>query len=533
VAASKPAPKVLAPRIAEGSRGDRIVVVGFGGQYMHLIARRLREQGFYSEIVPYYDTQRLQEAARDERVRGFILSGGPPSVYAEDAPRVPEWLLETGKPVLGICYGFQLMTHMLGGRVERGCGEYGRTRVEVLAPGDPLFRGWGEEEYTWMSHGDCVKEPPPGAEVLAVSENGYIAAFRLERGGAPLYGVQFHPEVSHTPKGKLLLANFARNVAGAEAWWSPGGLAERLVDWLRETIREGKVIVAVSGGVDSTVTAVLLRKAVGDRLVAVLVDHGLFREGEVEETVETLRSVGIEPVVVDAAKEFLEALRGVRDPEEKRRIIGRLFAEKFAEVARRDPEIKYLAQGTLYPDVIESGAAPGADRIKSHHNVGGLPGWLGLTVVEPLRELYKDEVRRLALALGLPRRIAYRHPFPGPGLAVRIIGEVTEEKLRIARRASRIVEEELRRAGLYERVWQAFAVVGDDRWVGVKGDRRVEGYIVTVRVVESEDAMTADWSRLPYEVLDRIARRITSELPEVTMVTYAVTTKPPATIEPQ
>ena len=531
---SGPGLRVVAPSIAAEAGRDRLVVIGFGGQYMHLIARRLREQGFYTEIIPYNDAERIKTSLEDSSTKAVILSGGPPSVHSPGAPRVPDWLLETGKPVLGICYGFQLLTLMLGGTVETGCGEYGRTRVEILDSGDPLFRGWERREQVWMSHGDCVKEPPPGARLLAVSENGYVAAFRSEGpGGAPIYGVQFHPEVKHTPKGRILLRNYAGNVAGAEAWWDPGDLVSRLIKWLRENLREGRVLAAVSGGVDSTVTAVLLRRAIGDRLTAILVDHGLFREGEVEETLSILREAGVDPVLVRAGDEFLNALRGVRDPEEKRRIIGRLFIEKFVEVAERYPDARYLAQGTLYPDVIESGAAPGADRIKSHHNVGGLPERLHLTIVEPLREFYKDEVRRLALALGLPRRIAFRHPFPGPGLAVRIIGEVTPEKLAVARKASKIVEEEVTAAGLYEKVWQAFAVVGDDRWVGVKGDRRVYGYIVTVRIVESEDGMTADWVRLPYQLLDRIASRITREIPEVTMVTYAVTTKPPSTIEPQ
>ncbi len=526
--------RILAPRLSSGDSRDKIIVIGFGGQYMHLIARRLREQGFYTEIIPYTEVEERRKELEDSSTKAIILSGGPPSVYSENAPKIPSWVLHLNKPVLGICYGFQLIALMLGGRVDRGCGEYGRTRVEVVAPGDPLFEGWDEEEVTWMSHGDCVREPPPGSSVLAVSENGYIAAIKwVNEKGQPIYAVQFHPEVSHTPKGRVLLYNFAKSIARAEAWWNPGSLVDQLIDWLRRNIREGKVAVAVSGGVDSTVTAVLLKRAIGDRLVAILVDHGLFREGEVEETVQLLKSVGIEPVVINAAREFLTALRGVKDPEEKRRIIGELFARKFYEYIKSNPEIRYLAQGTLYPDVIESGHAPGADKIKSHHNVGGLPDWLDDDIVGPLRVFYKGVGRRLALALGLPRKLAFRHPFPGPGLAVRIIGEVTEEKLRIVRIASKIVEEELERAGLYDQVWQAFAVVGDDKWVGVKGDRRVDGYIVTVRVVESEDAMTADWTRLPYEVLDRISKRITSEIPEVTMVTYAVTTKPPATIEPQ
>ncbi|MET1127834.1 MAG: glutamine-hydrolyzing GMP synthase [Thermoproteota archaeon] len=510
---------------------DTVLVVNFGGQYAHLISRRLRDLGVYTVVVSYSDPS-LVERASHERVKAIVLSGGPASVLEEGAPRIDRRILQLGKPVLGICYGHQLIAAMYGGRVEKGAGEYGRTIVRIAAR-DPLFEGWGEEEEVWMSHSDYVAEPPEGASVLAYSrDTGYIAAFKLRE--IPVYGVQFHPEVSHTPKGTLLLENFVERIAKANRTWRPEDYIDRAVREIREAVgSEEKILVAVSGGVDSTVTALLAKRAVGERLVAVLVDHGLFREGEVAEVTSMLRQLGVNPIVVDAREEFLSKLRGVSDPEEKRRVVGETFARIFREVASRDPKIKWLAQGTTYPDVVESGAEQGADRIKSHHNVAGLPSWLGLKVLEPLRYLYKDEVRRIAVALGVPHRYAYRHPFPGPGLAVRVIGEVTEEKLRIARRASRIVEEELLRAGLYYRVWQAFAVVGDDKWVGVKGDRRAEGHIVIVRVVESEDAMTADWARIPHEVLDRIARRITSELPEVTMVAYAITSKPPATIEPQ
>ena len=514
---------------APGGR-DLVLVVSFGGQYAHMISRRVRDLGVYSEVVPY--SRATEELVRSLGPKAVILSGGPASVYEEGAPRIGDWVLRLGVPVLGICYGHQLLAQMAGGEVRRGRGEYGRTRVSVVAR-DELFDGWPGEDDVWMSHSDYVASPGPEGEVLAVSrDTGYVAAFRLR--GRPVYGVQFHPEVSHTPRGRLLLSNFLFKVAGARPTWRVEDLASELVEEVRRAVPPGeKAIVAVSGGVDSTTAAVIAKRALGDRLVAVFVDHGLFREGEVEEVLSALRRLGIDPVYVDARARFMEALRGLRDPEAKRLAVGRTFAEVFREVASSDPSVRWLVQGTTYPDVVESGAEPGADRIKSHHNVGGLPAEeLGLKVIEPLRYLYKDEVRRLALSLGVPREIAMRHPFPGPGLAVRVIGEVTEEKLRIVRRASRIVEEELRRAGLYESVWQAFAVVGDDRWVGVKGDRRAEGYIVTVRVVVSEDGMTADWARLPYDVLQSIASRITSELPEVTMVTYAVTTKPPSTIEP-
>ncbi|BEP16936.1 glutamine-hydrolyzing GMP synthase [Pyrofollis japonicus] len=515
-------------RIGEGY--SAVAIINFGGQYAHLISRRLRELGVYTEIIHYYEAS--PEKIRKLGAGAVVLSGGPRSVLEPNAPRIGSWILELGVPVLGICYGHQLLALLIGGRVERGPGEYGRTWVRVLRPSDPLFRGWGSEEETWMSHGDYVAFVPDNAEVLAVSrDTGYIAAFRLR--DRPIYGVQFHPEVAHTPKGRLLLDNFVSLVAKLQKNWKPENIVDELVREIRAKVPPGeKVLVAVSGGIDSTTTALLVKRAIGDRLVAVFVNHGLLREGEAEEVLSLLRSLGIEPVYIDASKVFLKRLRGIKDCEEKRKIIGKTFIEIFEDVARSDPSIKWLAQGTTYPDVIESGAVPGADRIKSHHNVGGLPERLGLKVLEPLRYFYKDEVRRIAISLGVPREYAYRHPFPGPGLAVRIIGEVTDEKLRIARRASRIVEEVLRKAGLYDRVWQAFAVVGDDKWVGVKGDSRVDGYIVTIRIVESEDGMTADWSRIPYEVLAEISWRISSEIPEVTMVTYAVTSKPPSTIEP-
>lgn len=501
-----------------------VAVVDFGGQYTHLIARRVREVGVFSSVIPASGVTR-------DALEGFsavILSGGPGSVLDDDAGRWA-WLLDLGVPVLGICFGHQLLARLAGGEVVRGPGEFGRARVRVVSP-DTIMAGWGPVEEVWMSHYDHVAEVP-GAEVLALTEHGTVAAFRLR--GREVYGVQFHPEVRHTPRGAELIRNFLFKVAQLRPTWRPASSIEERIREIRSLVGEGeKVLVAVSGGIDSAVTARLVKEAVGDRLLAVLVDHGLFREGEVPEIVALLREAGIRPLVIDAAERFISRLEGVSNCELRRRIVGETFAEIFREMVESDPSIKWLAQGTTYPDVIESGASPGAARIKSHHNVAGLPEWLGMGLIEPLRDLYKDEVREIARTLGMPEALIKRHPFPGPGLAVRIVGEFTREKLRVARVAGRVVEDVLREAGIYERVWQAFAVVGDDEWVGVKGDRGERGYVVIVRVVESEDGMTADWVRLPHDVMDEIARRVTQALPEVTMVAYAITPKPPATIEP-
>ncbi len=505
---------------------DLIFVVDFGGQYTQLIARRIRELKVYCEIVP--STASWAEL-RKRSPRGLIFSGGPASVYAPGAPRCGSELLQGEIPVLGICYGMQLMAYLLGGKVSRGeRREYGPARLTLLRE-DFLFRGLPREISVWMSHGDLVETPPPGFLIAATTDQTRVAAmFDPSR---HLYGVQFHPEVHHTPQGREILAGFLYNVCGCRGDWTPASFITEQVEEIRRIVGKEKVIGALSGGVDSAVAATLAHKAVGDQLTCIFVDHGLLRKEERNEVEKTFRKeLGIRTVVVDARKRFLEKLKGVGDPEEKRRVIGHEFIRVFEEEAARLGEAGFLLQGTLYPDVIESGSQTAAV-IKTHHNVGGLPADLKLRLLEPLRWLFKDEVRQVGLELGLPEAIIWRQPFPGPGLAVRILGEVTGEKLEVVQEADLIVRDEIRRAGLEREIWQFFAVLLPVRSVGVMGDERTYAHPIVIRAVTSEDAMTADWARLPSGVLARISSRIVNEVPGVNRVLYDITSKPPATIE--
>ncbi|MCD5408634.1 glutamine-hydrolyzing GMP synthase [Candidatus Bipolaricaulota bacterium] len=499
-----------------------VVVLDFGSQYTLLIARRLRELGAFSVVLP--GTASLQEILAYDP-QAVVLSGGPASVLDPDAPRPDPGLLSSGLPLLGICYGMQLLAHHFGGRVARKAGEYGKA---VLARHEgPLFRGLPGEIQVWMSHSDAVIEPPPGWRVMAGTEDCPIAAIASPNGRA--FGVQFHPEVVHTPQGKQILANFL-DLAGVERDWTPARMLDSLLDRVRCRAAGKRVLLGVSGGVDSSALALLLSRAGVDHL-AIFVDHGLLRQGEREEVEEALRPLGVNLQVVDARRRFLAALKGVTDPEEKRRRIGHEFIEVFREASREFGPFQVLAQGTLYPDVIESAGGTGAANIKSHHNVGGLPTELGFELLEPFRYLFKDEVRELARLLGLPDEIRLRHPFPGPGLAVRIPGGVTEERLEVLRRADAVFIGALKEHGLYDRVWQAFCVLLPLRSVGVAGDERRYGYVIALRAVTSVDGMTADWARLPQGFLDEVARRITRRVPEVGRVVYDITSKPPATIE--
>jgi GMP synthase (glutamine-hydrolysing) len=505
-----------------------VLVVDLGGQYSQLIARRVRECRVYSELVSHR-TPAAQLAAR--RPLALILSGGPSSVYAEGAPSVDPALFELGVPVLGICYGMQVMAQELGGRVEpTGVSEFGRT--DLRAEEGELFAGLPTEQVCWMSHRDSVTAPPAGARVVAGSASTPIAAFEDPDRG--LYGVQFHPEVAHTPYGTDLLKNFLYRVADAPPLWTAAAVIEEETARIRDQVGRDKVLCALSGGVDSAVAALLVHKAVGDQLTCVFVDHGLLRKDEAAQVVETFeRHFHVPLVHVDASARFLARLDGVTDPEEKRTRIGEEFIRVFEDEAKKLGDIRWLVQGTLYSDVIESGGghAGAAEKIKSHHNVGGLPEVMELDLVEPLRMLFKDEVRRVGEELGLPEKMVWRHPFPGPGLAIRIIGEVTAERLQILRESDAILLEEIRRAGLYRELWQCFCVLPAVRSVGVQGDGRTYAYPIVIRAVTSEDAMTADWARLPYDLLETISSRIINEIPGVNRVALDLSSKPPATIE--
>ena len=507
-------------------QNEMVLVMDFGGQYSQLIARRIRECGVYCEIHPYRISV---ERIREMNPKAIVFSGGPSSVYGEKAPHCDPGVFELGIPVLGICYGMQLMAYLLGGKVtSAGCCEYGSTDLTVDAA-DALFAKVPGETKVWMSHGDMVQQAPEGFAVTAHTGSAPVAA--MANAARKLFAVQFHPEVVHTPDGTTMLRNFLFDIADCNGDWNMGSFVDIAVNDIRAKVGDKHVLCALSGGVDSSVAAVLVHKAIGAQLTCVYVDHGFMRKNESEKIVKTFRDeLGMNLIHVDAAARFMARMEGVTEPERKRKIIGEEFIRVFESEANKLGQIDFLVQGTLYPDVVESGTDTAAV-IKSHHNVGGLPEDMKFALIEPLRDLFKDEVRALGREVGLPEEVVSRQPFPGPGLAIRVIGEVTKERLDILREADAIVLQEIRAAGLYKKVWQAFAILPAMRSVGVMGDERTYDYTIGLRIVESDDGMTADWVRLPYEILDKISRRIVNEVKGVNRIVYDVTSKPPSTIE--
>jgi GMP synthase (glutamine-hydrolysing) len=522
-----PTTEAGAPK-APAKATEEVLVLDFGGQYSQLIARRIRECGVFSELLP---ATASVEQIRERKPKALVLSGGPASVYEPGAPDFPEQLLDLDVPMLGICYGMQVMVQALGGRVEGAeAGEFGRAELTLRDGGGRLLGGLPEEQTCWMSHRDRVFEPPEGFAALASTPGSPVAA--VEAADRGLYGIQFHPEVVHTPYGTEVLTRFLRDIAGCEDEWSAASVIDEQVEKIRTQVGEGRLVCGLSGGVDSSVAALLVHKAVGERLTCVFVDHGLMRLNEAEQVVEAFQQFGIPLVHVDAEERFLARLKGVDEPETKRKIIGEEFIRVFEEEAEKIEDATYLVQGTLYSDVIESGGSDAAATIKSHHNVGGLPEDLGLDLVEPLRMLFKDEVRAVGAELGMPERMVWRQPFPGPGLAIRIVGgEVTKERLDVLRAADAILQEEIRAAELYRQLWQSFCVLPVVRSVGVQGDGRTYAYPIVIRAVTSDDAMTADWARLPYDLLEKVSNRIINEISEVNRVALDISSKPPATIE--
>ena len=520
---------VAAREAISGVEPETIIVLDFGSQYSMLIARRVRECQVYCEILPH-DAPREKIASLNPK--GFILSGGPASVYESGAPLAPSYIYESHLPVLGICYGMQAITKQLGGRVTPGTKhEYGHAVLHLDESDSPLFTNVDPSSPVWMSHSDKIEEMPPGFTALAHTENSPIALMGNKAG---IFGLQFHPEVAHTPQGKSFLGNFVYRICGCQGNWTMSNFINESIDRIKGQVGKGKVITALSGGVDSAVVATLIHRAVGDQLTCIFVNHGMLRREEVERTFNTFRlNLGMNIIFVDAGERFIRRLKRIIDPEKKRKIIGGEFIRVFEEKAKKIGKVDFLAQGTLYPDVIESASSgsKASAKIKTHHNVGGLPAKMKLNLLEPLRSLFKDEVRQVGLELGIPEEMVWRQPFPGPGLAIRIIGEVTKEKLEILRNADWIVMNEIKKAKLYRQLWQSFAILTDVKSVGVMGDYRTYSYLVAVRAVNSEDAMTADWSRLPYDLLNRISNRIVNEVEGVNRVVYDITSKPPSTIE--